>query len=96
MSVRSTVAPKQRASVGVGSPFSRFADQWAVRLTTYRRDGTPVGTAVNVAVAGEKAYFRTYEETWKWLGTSGTGWSAASSPGCPECGWRCHPGHAQS
>ena len=46
-------------------PFARFVGQWAVRLTTYRRDGTPVGTAVNLAVAGDKAYFRTYEETWK-------------------------------
>lgn len=36
-----------------------------VRLTTYKRDGSPVGTAVNLAVDGDRAYFRTYEETWK-------------------------------
>ncbi len=52
-------------SHGPASPFAQFAHQWAVRLTTYKRDGTPVGTAVNLAVAGDKAYFRTYEETWK-------------------------------
>jgi PPOX class probable F420-dependent enzyme len=45
--------------------FTHLADQWAVRLTTYKRDGTPVGTPVNLAVDGDRAYFRTYEETWK-------------------------------
>ena len=65
MSVQTRVAPKQEVSPGLASPFARLADQWAVRLTTYKRDGTPVGTAVNLAVAGDKAYFRTYEETWK-------------------------------
>jgi PPOX class probable F420-dependent enzyme len=29
-------------------------------LTTFKRDGTLVGTAVNVAVDGDHAYFRTY------------------------------------
>ena len=33
---------------------------WAVLLTTYRRDGTAVGTAVNLAVEEDRAYFRTY------------------------------------
>jgi PPOX class probable F420-dependent enzyme len=45
--------------------FTRFRNQWAVRLTTYKRDGTPVATPVNIAVDGDRAYFRTYEETWK-------------------------------
>ena len=27
-----------------------FGKQWAILLTTYRRDGTPVDTAVNVAM----------------------------------------------
>src|SRR5262245_32945302 len=45
--------------------FARFRNQWAVRLTTYKRDGTPVSTPVNVAVSGDRAYFRTYGETWK-------------------------------
>jgi PPOX class probable F420-dependent enzyme len=46
-------------------PFARFRDQWAVRLTTFKRDGTPVSTPVNLAVEDDRAYFRTYEETWK-------------------------------
>ncbi len=45
--------------------FAALTDQWAVRLTTFKRDGTPVGTPVNLAVDGDRAYFRTYEETWK-------------------------------
>ncbi|GAB3172846.1 PPOX class F420-dependent oxidoreductase [Streptomyces incanus] len=36
-----------------------FAKQWAVLLTSHRRDGTGVGTAVNLAVEGDHAYFRT-------------------------------------
>jgi PPOX class probable F420-dependent enzyme len=39
--------------------------QWAVLLTTYKRDDTPVGTAVNIAVEGDLAYFRTWDTAWK-------------------------------
>ncbi|MER6311601.1 PPOX class F420-dependent oxidoreductase [Streptomyces sp. NPDC001739] len=39
------------------APFER---QGAVLLTTYKRDGTGVGTPVNLAVDGDHAYFRTY------------------------------------
>jgi uncharacterized protein len=42
-----------------------FVRQWAVLLTTYKRDGTPVGTAVNIAVDGHLAYFRTWDTAWK-------------------------------
>jgi PPOX class probable F420-dependent enzyme len=42
-----------------------FVRQWAIRLTTYRRDGTPVGTAVNIAVDGDRAYVRTPHRTGK-------------------------------
>ena len=42
-----------------------FVGQWAVLLTTYKRDGTPVGTAVNIAVQGDRAYFRTWDTAWK-------------------------------
>jgi uncharacterized protein len=38
-----------------------FVGKWAVLLTTYKRDGTPVGTAVNIAVEGDRAYFRTWD-----------------------------------
>jgi len=36
-----------------------------VLLTTYRRDGTPVGTPVHVAVDDGRAYFRTWQTAWK-------------------------------
>ena len=36
-----------------------FVGQWAALLTTYKRDGTPVGTAVNIVVEDDHAYFRT-------------------------------------
>ncbi len=42
-----------------------FVRQRAVLLTTYRRDGTPVRTPVNVAVEGDRAFFRTYNRAWK-------------------------------
>jgi uncharacterized protein len=42
-----------------------FVGQWAVLLTTYKRDGTPVGTAVNIVVEGDHAYFRTWDTAWK-------------------------------
>ncbi len=35
-------------------------------LTTFRRDGSPVGTPVSVAVEGNKIFFRTYTKTWKY------------------------------
>jgi len=34
-------------------------------LTTYKRDGTPVATAVNVVVGGDIAYFRTWSTSGK-------------------------------
>jgi hypothetical protein len=39
--------------------------QWTVLLTTYKRDDTPVGTPVNLAVEGERGYFRSYHKAWK-------------------------------
>src|SRR5829696_10112868 len=42
-----------------------FVRHWAVLLTTYKRDGTPVGTAVNIVVEGDRAYFRTWDTAWK-------------------------------
>ncbi len=42
-----------------------FDHSWAVLLTTYKRDGTPVGTPVNLAVEKDHAYFRTYDKAWK-------------------------------
>jgi PPOX class probable F420-dependent enzyme len=42
-----------------------FASQQTALLTTYRRDGRSVGTAVHVAVDGDRAYFRTWNTTAK-------------------------------
>ena len=47
------------------SPFERFVRQKTVLLTTYRRDGRPVGTAVSIVVEGDRAFFRTFEEAGK-------------------------------
>jgi PPOX class probable F420-dependent enzyme len=44
---------------------SSFEDQWAVLLTSFRRDGTPVGTPVSVAVDGERAFVRSPGTGWK-------------------------------
>ncbi|MGH4029614.1 PPOX class F420-dependent oxidoreductase [Actinomycetota bacterium Odt1-20B] len=38
---------------------------YAALLTTHKKDGTGVGTPVNVAVEGDHAYFRTYGTAWK-------------------------------
>jgi len=43
----------------------RLDRSWTVLLTTYRRDGTGVGTPVNLATDGGVAYFRTYAKAWK-------------------------------
>jgi hypothetical protein len=40
-------------------------DQRTVLLTTYRRDDSPVGTPVNVAVGDGHAYFRTWDTSGK-------------------------------
>ena len=42
-----------------------FVRQWAVLLTTYRRDGTPAGTLVNIAMDGDRAFVRTWDTAWK-------------------------------
>jgi PPOX class probable F420-dependent enzyme len=42
-----------------------FVRQKTVLLTSYRRDGTPVGTPLSVAVDGDHAYFRSYERAGK-------------------------------
>ena len=47
------------------NPLVGLASQWAVRLTTFRRDGTPVSTPVNIAVQGDRVFFRTYEQAGK-------------------------------
>ncbi|SDS87649.1 PPOX class F420-dependent oxidoreductase [Actinopolymorpha singaporensis] len=55
----------ETSSSTVEAPFARFARQRTVVLTTFRRDGTPVPTAVHVVVDGPHAYFRTYSAAGK-------------------------------
>lgn len=47
------------------SGFEPFTRQWAVLLTSFRRDGTPVGTPVSIAVDGDRAYVRSPGTAWK-------------------------------
>lgn len=47
------------------NPLAQFKNQGTVLLTTYRRDGRPVGTPVSIAVVGDHAVFRTYDTAWK-------------------------------
>ena len=42
-----------------------FVRQKTVLLTTYRRDGTAVGTPVHIAVDGDRAFIRTWDTAWK-------------------------------
>ena len=42
-----------------------LARSWTVLLTTYKRDGSAVGTPVNIAVEGDRAFFRSYDKAWK-------------------------------
>jgi PPOX class probable F420-dependent enzyme len=42
-----------------------FVDQRTVLLTTFKRDGTGVGTAVSIAVEGDHAYVRTFHTAGK-------------------------------
>lgn len=44
---------------------TRFTDQKTILLKTFKRDGTPIGTPVNIAVEGDHAYIRTYDAAWK-------------------------------
>lgn len=46
-------------------PFDRFKKQKTVALTTFRRSGAGVLTPVNIVVAGDRAYFRTYDAAGK-------------------------------
>ncbi|WP_177239956.1 PPOX class F420-dependent oxidoreductase [Streptomyces monashensis] len=53
------------ASVRTSPALAPFVKQYAALLTTHKRDGTGVGTPVNIAVEGDHAYFRTPGTTWK-------------------------------
>lgn len=42
-----------------------FVRQNTILLTSYKRDGTGVGTPVHIAVDGDHAYIRTFDKAWK-------------------------------
>jgi uncharacterized protein len=52
-------------SVQVAPTLEPFVHRRYVLLTTYRRDGTPVGTPMNIAVDRDRAFVRTWDTTWK-------------------------------
>ena len=52
-------------TLAASSALKRFEQQYTVLLTTFRRDGTPVGTPVNIAVEDDRAYIRTWDTAWK-------------------------------
>ena len=45
--------------------FASVKNAKTVLLTTYKRDGTPVGTPVSIAFDGDRAFFRSYDKAWK-------------------------------
>jgi uncharacterized protein len=47
------------------STLSSLKDTKTILLTTYKRDGTPVDTAVSIAFDGDRAFFRSYDKAWK-------------------------------
>ncbi len=42
-----------------------YVKQGTVLLTSFKRDGTPVGTPVHIAVDDGHIHFRSYEKAWK-------------------------------
>jgi len=52
-------------NAAAASALEPLAKQTTVLLTTYRRNGAPVGTPVNIAVEGDRAFVRTFDKAWK-------------------------------
>lgn len=57
--------PDQQMPTTPIASLAPFVDLKAALLTTYRRDGTPVDTAVNIVVEGDHAYVRTWQTSGK-------------------------------
>ena len=49
----------------MGTSLDAITGVKTILLTTYKRDGTPVGTPVSIAFDGGRAYFRTYDRAGK-------------------------------
>jgi len=52
-------------NASAASALEPLVSQRTVLLTTYRRNGAPVGTPVNIAVEGDRAFVRTFDKAWK-------------------------------
>ncbi|MFG2501759.1 PPOX class F420-dependent oxidoreductase [Streptomyces sp. NPDC048441] len=50
---------------GASPALAPFVKQYAVLLTSHKKDGTGVGTPVSIVVEGDHAYVRTYATSWK-------------------------------
>jgi PPOX class probable F420-dependent enzyme len=49
----------------ISAAFAPLKDAKTILLTTYKRDGTAVGTPVSIAFDGDRAFFRSYDKAWK-------------------------------
>jgi PPOX class probable F420-dependent enzyme len=52
-------------SRGMTSTLTSLKSAKTILLTTYKRDGTAVGTPVSIAFDGDRAFFRSYDKAWK-------------------------------
>lgn len=59
-----TAAQARDAAPGTG--LASLASARTVVLTSFRRDGRPVGTPVTIAVERDRAFVRTYDRAWKY------------------------------
>lgn len=60
-----THPPTTHPPAADAGPFAPIVGSDTVMLTTYRRDGTPVGTPVHVVTDGHVARFRTFDPSGK-------------------------------
>ncbi len=49
----------------MASTFESLRQTKTILLTTYKHDGTPIGTPVSIAFDGKRAFFRSYDKAWK-------------------------------
>ena len=52
-------------SRGMSTTLAALKDSKTILLTTYKRDGTAVGTPVSIAFDGDRAFFRSFDKAWK-------------------------------
>ena len=57
--------PRQGQNAAAVRALLPFVDQKTIVLTTFRRDGTPVSTPINIAVDGDHAFIRSFAKAWK-------------------------------